>query len=113
MLHIFSTLQNALHKVLISTLIVLLSLSILVLPAQNSLAAAPTYRQPMQTEVGNSQESETAREKAYDKEINVLNEPNGLEEEYKENLEVYEETQPDKGIIQEAKSFVEKVTGQD
>ncbi|MBE9225016.1 hypothetical protein IQ264_06150 [Phormidium sp. LEGE 05292] len=110
--HLFSNLQKSLHKVLVSTLIVLLSLSVFVLfPAQNSLAAAPSLRQPIQTQKDNSNQSETAREKAYDQEINALNNPQGLEKEYKENLEAYEETQPDKGIIQEAKSLVEKATG--
>lgn len=112
MRHFFSTLQQSLHKVLVSALIILLSISALVLfPTQPSLAEAPSLRQPMQTQTDNSNQSETAREKAYDKEINALNNPQGLEKEYEENLETYEETQPDKGLIQEAKSLVEKATG--
>jgi len=112
MRYIFSTLQQSLYKFLVSTLIILLSVSALVaFPTQESLAEAPSLRQPMQTEINNSEQSETAREQAYEKEINALKNPQAVEKEYEENLEVYEETQPDKGLIQEAKSIVEKVTG--
>lgn len=113
MSHIIYSLKKSLHKVLVSSLIVLLSVSALVLfPSQASLAEAPTLRQPMQTQIDNSNQSKLPREKSYEEEINALNDPKGLEKEYEENLEAYEETQPDKGIIEEAKSLVEKVTGQ-
>lgn len=112
MRHIFSTLRKALHKVFISSLIVCLSVSALVLfPAQESLAEAPTLRQPKQTQIDNSNQSETAREKEYEKEINALKNPQAVEKEYEENLEAYEETQPEKSLIEEAKSLVEKATG--
>ncbi|MFB2938469.1 hypothetical protein ACE1B6_24745 [Aerosakkonemataceae cyanobacterium BLCC-F154] len=112
MRHIFSTLQQGLYKILVSALIIVLTASALVLfPTPESLAESPSLRQPMQTEIQNPNQSETPREKAYDKEVNALNEPQGLEKEYEENLEAYEETQPDKGLIQEAKSLVEKATG--
>ena len=112
MSYIFSTLKQGLSKVLVSALIIVLTVSVFVFfPIQQSLAESPSLRQPMQTQIDNSNQSETDREKAYDKEINALNKPEGLEKEYEENLEAYEETQPDKGLIQEAKSLVEKATG--
>ncbi|XWK87191.1 MAG: hypothetical protein U7127_23805 [Phormidium sp.] len=110
---IIYSLKKALHKVLVSTLIVFLSVSALVLfPSQESLAEAPTLRQPMQTQIDNSNQSKLPPEKSYDEEINALKDPQSVEKEYEENLEAYKETQPDKGIIEEAKSLVEKVTGQ-
>lgn len=114
MRYVFSSLQQALHKVLVSGLIIVLSVSALVLfPSQESLAEAPSLRQPMQTQIDNSNEPKLPPEKSYEEEIKALNDPKGLEKEYEENLEVYEETQPDKGLIEEAKSIVEKVTGKD
>jgi hypothetical protein len=106
---------NSLRKVLVSTLIVLLSVSALVLfPSQESLAGSPSLRQPMSTQIDNTNQSETAREEAYEKEINALKDPQkAIEKEYEENLESYEETQPNKGLIQEAKELVEKATGQE
>lgn len=113
MSHIIYSLKKALHKVFVSTLIVFLSVSALVLfPTQESLAEAPTLRQPLQTQIDNSNQPKLPPEKSYDEEIKALKDPQGLEKEYEENLEVYEETQPNKGIIEEAKSIVEKVTGQ-
>lgn len=112
MRHIFSILQQGLYKVLVSALIMVLSVSALVLfPTQESLAEAPSLRQPMQTQIDNPNQPETPREKTYEEEVNAINKPEGLEKEYEENLEAYEETQPDKGLIQEAKSLVEKATG--
>jgi hypothetical protein len=113
MSRIIYTLKKTWHKVLVSTLIVFLSVSALVLfPTQQSLAEAPSLRQPMQTQIDNSNQPKLPREKSYEEEIKALNDPKGIEKQYEENLEAYEETQPDKGIIQEAKSIVEKVTGQ-
>jgi hypothetical protein len=110
MRHIFSSLQKA----LVSTLIVLLTVSTLVLfPSQSSLAEAPSLRQPMQTQIDNSNQAKIPPEKSYDEEIKALKDPQAVEKEYEENLEAYEETQPDKGLIQEAKSLVEKATGKD
>lgn len=116
MQRIFSSLKQARKSLLIFSLISLISLSGLFIFTGPTLAAAPTERQPtLEKGIDNaSKDGEGAedRTEAYEKAVEAVDEPQGLEKVYEKNLEEYEETQPDTGIIQEAKQLIEKVTGQ-
>ncbi len=119
MQRIFSSLKQAFRKILFAfSLISLISLSALfIFTAGPSLAATPIQSQPtIEKGIDNAnQASEGAvnRTEAYEKAVEAVDEPQGLEKVYEKNLEKYEETQPDTGIIQEAKQLIEKVTGQE
>lgn len=99
-------------SILILGLVSLLSLSSLYIFAdQPSYAGATQLRDTSQTSVG-SQTPEN-REQAYEEAVETLNNPKGLEQEYEKNLESYKESQPNQGLVEQAKEVVEKVTGQE
>lgn len=58
-----------------------------------------------------SKQSVEDREEAYENMAKAARSPQGLEQEYEKNLEVYEDQQPNQGLVEGAKSLVEKVTG--
>lgn len=73
-------------------------------------ANAPTARQPQPIV---SDRQTVARENAYEEAVEAVNNPTGLEKEYEKDLEEYEEANPDqKGILQDAKELLNKVTGE-
>lgn len=51
------------------------------------------------------------REQAYDKATEAIQDPQGLDKIYEENLSEYEKSQPNKGIVKAAEDLVETVTG--
>ncbi|MCL1469946.1 hypothetical protein [Argonema antarcticum] len=118
MQRIFSSLKQAIRNSLVAfSLISFISLSALFLfTAGPSLAAAPVQSQPtIEKGIDNANEASEGtvnRAAAYEKAVKAVDEQ-GLEKVYEKNLEEYEETQPDTGIIKEAKQLIEKVTGQD
>ncbi|MCL1468690.1 hypothetical protein [Argonema galeatum] len=115
MQRIFSSLKQAFRKSLFAfSLISLISLSALfIFTAGPSLAAAPIQSQPtIEKGIDNANQGAVNRAEAYEKAVKAVDEQ-GLEKVYEKNLEKYEETQPDTGIIKEAKQLIEKVTGQE
>lgn len=115
----FSTIKQAFHKnVLILGLIGLLSLSGLFVVAQPSALAASDRSSSRATQVKEVSEGaysgrQEDRQAAYDEATKAINDPRGIEKIYEEDLEAYEETQPDKGLVESAKEAIQTVTGND
>lgn len=112
MRQIFSALKRAFRNTILTVALVsLLSFScLLIFSVQSSLAAAPTERQPTLEKGIDTTTSGENREEAYEEAVKAINDPKGVEKEYEENLDAFKETQPNKGLVEEAKDLVEKVT---
>ena len=123
----FSLIRQAFHKnVVILGLISLLSVSGLFIFAQQSALAVSN--KPLNPS-SQAQEAidraytfseaaglkEEDRQTAYEEATKAINEPGGkgIEKIYEEDLEAYEKTQPDKGLVEGAKELLENVTGND
>ncbi|MGB3200896.1 MAG: hypothetical protein WBA99_08335 [Nodosilinea sp.] len=83
-------------------------MSWLVLASQPAYAAdarresTPTVDQTMAAE---------PRDQAYDEALEVIDNPNGVQKTYEENLKQYRQENPDQGgIVEGAKDLVEKIT---
>ncbi|MGB3312254.1 MAG: hypothetical protein WBG32_22290 [Nodosilinea sp.] len=65
-------------------------------------ASAPTVDKTMTAE---------PRDQAYDEAIEVINNPEGVQKTYEENLKQYRQENPDQGgVVEGAKELVEKIT---
>lgn len=52
------------------------------------------------------------REEAYEKAVEAVKDPNGLEKEYKKDLKIFKKENPDQAnLIEKAEAAVEKVVG--
>ncbi len=52
------------------------------------------------------------RDQAYEKAVEVIDNPNGVQKTYEENLKQHRQENPDqKSLIEDAKDLVNKVTG--
>jgi hypothetical protein len=57
-------------------------------------------------------EKYSSREEAYEKAMQAANDPNGLDKEYKKDLNIFKKENPDKAnLIEKAEQAVEKVVG--
>lgn len=83
---------------------------------------APASAAPAQEGViGPDSQEYATREDAYDEALKVVNDPKGLDKEFKKDVEIFKEENPDKkdlvsgadNIVEEAKNVVEKVTGKE
>ncbi|PSR17699.1 hypothetical protein C8255_11290 [filamentous cyanobacterium CCP3] len=55
--------------------------------------------------------TEEPRDQAYDEALEVIDNPNGVQKTYEENLKQYRQENPDQGgVIEGAKELVEKIT---
>ena len=122
MQQIFSAMSQAFGKrILIFALMSLLSLSGLFTfsglpaladqslsrPSQEAIDRAYTYSEA----TGFKEED---RQAAYEKATEVINEPQGLEKVYEEDLKSFKKENPDEnGLIEGAKDLVNKVTGKE
>lgn len=120
-----AALKQSFHKnILILGLMSLLSLSGLFIATQQSALAASDkpFNQPSQAQEAIDRAytlSEAAglkeedRQEAYEEATEAINESGGraTEKIYEEDLEAYEEAQPDKGLVEGAKELIENVTG--
>lgn len=118
MQRIFSAINQALGKtVLLLGLIGLLSISsLLIFPIQSSLAANSKSLISQEKVTNQNTADHNAglgnREDAYEKAVEVVEDPKGLEKVYEENLDEYKGTEGNNGIVEAAKDLVENVTGQ-
>ncbi|MEP0946306.1 hypothetical protein NC992_05430 [Leptolyngbya subtilissima DQ-A4] len=56
--------------------------------------------------------TEEPRDQAYEEAVEVIDNPNGVQETYEKNLKQYKQENPDqKSLVEGAKDLVEKVTG--
>ncbi len=71
--------------------------------ANANRASAPTVDQAMTQE---------PRDQAYEEALEVIDDPNGVQKTYKENLKQFRQENPDQkeGLIEGAKDLVDKVT---
>lgn len=108
MQQILSALVQALRK----GLLILVLFGGFSLPIWFSLPHAFSYAAPTVTQ--NSQAIES-REEAYEEAKEIAEDPKrGIEKEYEKNVEEYLDENPQSGgLVQEAKSLVQKATGQD
>lgn len=120
MLRFFSVFGEICRKtILIMGAISLLTLSSLFMfDTQPSFAGVSLERQPNVPsgveKLGQDYQRNTSRSEAYEKAVNVADDPNGMEKAYEKNLENYKEEHPnDEGLVEKAKDLVEKVTGND
>ncbi|MBD2111083.1 MULTISPECIES: hypothetical protein [Cyanophyceae] len=71
--------------------------------ANNRGTATPSVDQTM---------TEEPRDQAYEEAVEVIDNPNGVQETYEKNLKQYKQENPDqKSLVEGAKDLVEKVTG--
>lgn len=124
MQRIFSVIGQAFGKrVLIFGLMTLLSLSSLLIFANQPALADQSLNRPSQAEetidrtttlrqeVGLQKKD---RQSAYDAATGAINDPQGIEKIYEEDLEVYQKENPgENSVIEGAKNLVDKVTGND
>jgi hypothetical protein len=76
-------------------------------PSQEAIDRAYTYSEA----TGFKEED---RQAAYEKATEVINEPQGLEKVYEEDLKSFKKENPDEnGLIEGAKDLVNKVTGKE
>ena len=55
--------------------------------------------------------TEEPRDQAYEKAVEVIEDPNGVQKTYQENLKHYRQENPDQGgVVEGAKSLLEKIT---
>ncbi|MBD2233511.1 hypothetical protein [Phormidium tenue] len=56
--------------------------------------------------------TEEPRDQAYEEAVEVIDDPNGVQKNYEENLKQYRQENPDqKSLVDDAKDLVNKVTG--
>ncbi|MBW4483369.1 MAG: hypothetical protein KME14_12575 [Tildeniella torsiva UHER 1998/13D] len=71
--------------------------------ANDKGTAAPSVDQTLTAE---------PRDQAYEEAVEVIDNPNGVQKTYEENLKQYRQENPDqKGLVEDAKDLVNKVTG--
>ncbi|PZU93791.1 MAG: hypothetical protein DCF32_23040 [Leptolyngbya sp.] len=71
--------------------------------ANNKGTATPPVDQTMAAE---------PRDQAYEEAVEVIDDPNGVQKTYEENLKQYRQQNPDqKSLVDDAKDLVNKVTG--
>lgn len=56
---------------------------------------------------------EESRQEAYEEAAQAINDPKGLDKIYEEDLKAYKEEQPDQGVVESAKEFIQDITGKD
>jgi hypothetical protein len=115
MQRIFSVIGQAFRQsILILGAIGLLSLSSLFMfSPSSSLAAAFTDKSPAlekRMDTGMNSQATENRADAYEKAVEAIDDPNGLEKVYEENLESYEEKNPAPGPLKEVKELIKDVT---
>ena len=70
--------------------------------AANRPAATPPVDQVMAAE---------PRDQAYEEAVEVIDDPNGVQKTYEENLKQYRQENPDEGgLVEEAKDLIDKIT---
>jgi hypothetical protein len=77
------------------------------------LANQPAYAArvgPSSTPTVDQTMTEEPRDQAYEDALEVIDDPNGVQKTYEENLEQYRQENPDQdGIVEEAKELVDKI----
>jgi hypothetical protein len=75
--------------------------------AANRPAAAPSADQVPVDQVMATE----PREQAYEEALEVIDDPNGVQKTYEENLKQYRQENPDQGgLVEEAKDLIDKIT---
>ncbi|HBB36046.1 MAG TPA: hypothetical protein DDZ80_20025 [Cyanobacteria bacterium UBA8803] len=111
----FGAIKQRLSKnILVLTLMGLLSLSGLFIFTQQSALAAvdnplTTLPESNKTELGLPEQQQQT---AYEEATEALQDPKrGVQKLYEEELAEYQESQPDKGLVESAKELVQDITG--
>jgi hypothetical protein len=102
------------QSILLLALISLFSLSSLFMfSPSSSLAAAFTDKSPAlekRMDAGMNSQAVENRAEAYEKAVEAVDEPQGIEKVYEENLESYEDKNPALGPLKEVKELIKDVT---
>jgi hypothetical protein len=108
MQRISSLLNQTFRRILVLCLIACLTVSSCLSIAVNSSIAAPVNQNS--PAFGKQTDKLESREQAYEKAIEAVDEPNGLEKVYEENLEDYREENPEPSLVEQATNAIKEVT---
>lgn len=76
-----------------------------------SFAATSNQGATQETVISPDSQSYSSREEAYEKAVEAVNDPTGMEKEYQKDIKIFKQEHPDqKNLVEEAKKIVEKAT---
>lgn len=107
--------QSFRHSLMIGCLMVLFGLGLLILPNQPVYAGIGLSSNPVQkqSQVNNKYPENPAtvnRDEAYEEAVEAAQSPEGIEKEYQEDLQAYQTSHPEQGVVKTAEKLIEKVT---
>ncbi|NDJ18527.1 hypothetical protein [Myxacorys almedinensis] len=113
---LLSALRQSIYRGVLVAVIGLLSWVGMSAIAVESSLASPTAKQAVGQEEVISPDSESygSREEAYDKAVEAVNNPQGVEKAYEKDLKIFKQENPEQNtIVDSAKEAVKKVAGQE